>query len=140
MHFTGAVWKANIGGDPELVCRKVAPDLEVVTHSGLNRTLSFFFPFFGGYFRYNIWMREQRHNHLACDAPLFAAILVFGQLNSCNAKVIPGNLIDFFAFSSLRNNTQAQNMFCLGMEVTKNWTRSMLLLQYLPVPVTSPFN
>ena len=27
MHFTGAVWKANVGDDPELVDRKVAPSL-----------------------------------------------------------------------------------------------------------------
>ena len=28
MHFTGAVWKANVGDDPELVDRKVAPALD----------------------------------------------------------------------------------------------------------------
>ena len=114
MRFTCAVWKANIGDDPELVHRKVAPALEVVTHSGLNRNLSFFFPFFLGHFRHDISIPEQLHNHLACDAPRFAAILVIGQLNSCNAKVIPCNLIDFFALSSLRNNTQAQNIVLLG--------------------------
>ena len=35
MHFTGAVLQANVGDDPELVDRKVAPALEVVTHSCL---------------------------------------------------------------------------------------------------------
>ena len=96
MHITSAMRKANIGDNPELLFRKVAPALEVVTHSGLNRKLFFFFPCFGGHFLYDIGMREQRHNHLACEAPLrlFAAILVVGQLNSCNAKVIPGNLIE----------------------------------------------
>ena len=113
MHFTGAAWKANVGEDPELVARKVTPALEVVTHSGLNRNLSFA-DFFWGDVSYDIWMREQLHNPLAYDAPHFASILVIGQLNSCCAKVIPGNLIIFFALSSLRDNPQAQNIVLLG--------------------------
>ena len=106
--------KANIGDNPELLFRKVAPALEVVTHSGLNRKLSFFFPGFLGHFRNDITIPEQLHNHLACDASRFAAILVCAQLNSCTAKVMPGNLIDYFAFRSLRNYTQAQNIVLLG--------------------------
>ena len=114
MHITGAMRKANIGDNPELLFRKVAPALEVVTHSGLNRKLSFFFPCFLGHFRNDITIPEQLHNHLACDASRFAAILVCAQLNSCTAKVMPGNLIDYFAFRSLRNYTQAQNIVLLG--------------------------
>ena len=95
MHFTGAMRKANIGDDPELVLSKVAPALEVVTHSGLNWKLSIFFPCFLGHFRNDVTMAEQLHNHLACDASRFAAIFVLAQLNSCTAKVLPGNLINY---------------------------------------------
>ena len=141
MHFTGAVRQADVGNDPELVDRTVAPALEVVTHSGLNRKLFFFFPCFGGHFLYDIWMREQRHNHLACEAPLFAAILVLGQLNSCNAKVIPGNLIGIFALSSLRNNAQAQNIVLLGDGGDRKLDKiNARVTIFTRESVTSPFN
>ena len=40
MQFTSSVRKANVGDDPELVDREVAPALEVVTHCSLNGKLS----------------------------------------------------------------------------------------------------
>ena len=72
MHSTGAVRQANVGDDPELVDRKVAPALEVVTHSGLNGNPSFAAKRAGDAF-FDSWMLEQLHNHLACGAPRFAA-------------------------------------------------------------------
>ena len=113
MHFTGAVRQANDGDDPELVDRKVAPALEVVTHSSLNGNLSFA-KYMAGDILFDSWMLDQLHNHLACGAPSFAAINIVSQLNRCCAKVIPGNLINVFALCSLRNNPQAQNIVLLG--------------------------
>ena len=40
MHITSGMLKANVGDNPELIDRKVAPALEVVTHCGLNGNLS----------------------------------------------------------------------------------------------------
>ena len=41
MHFTGAMQKANVGDNPELIDSKVAPSLEVVTYCSLNWNFSF---------------------------------------------------------------------------------------------------
>ena len=39
-HITGGMRMTNVGDNPQLVLRKVAPPLEVVTHGGLNGKLS----------------------------------------------------------------------------------------------------
>ena len=137
MHFTGAVRQANVGNDPELVDRKVAPAVEVVTHSGFNRNLSLA-ENSAGHILFDSWMPEQLHNHLEGGTPRFAAILVTGQLNRCCAKVIPGNLIIFFALGSLRNNAQALNIVVLGNGSDRKLDKINALATNLPV--TSPFN
>ena len=87
---------ANVGFNPELADRKVAPALEVVTHCGLNLKLAFA-EFFALYIFLDLLIVEHFHNHHATFTIFFAAILVtFYQKKSC-AKVTPRNLVNYFA-------------------------------------------
>ena len=98
MHFTCGMRMANVGYNPELVDRKVAPALEVVTHCGLNGKLSFA-EFFALYIfsSLDLLIVEQFHNHHATFTIFLAAILVTGYQNNICVKVIPRNLIYCFA-------------------------------------------
>ena len=103
----------NVGDNPELVQRKVAPALEVVTHGGINGKLSFA-EFLALEITFDFRIVEYFHNHHASFTTFFAAILVtFHQNKSC-AKVIPRNLVNYFALGSLGNDAQAENIILLG--------------------------
>ena len=104
---------ANVGDNPELVDRKVAPALEFVTHCSLNGKLSFA-EFFALYIFLDLLIVEKFHNHYATFTIFLAAILVTGYQNKSCAKVIPRNLVNFSALGSLRNDAQAENIILLG--------------------------
>ena len=100
--------KANVGDDPELVDRKVAPALKVVTHCGLNGNLSFA-DLSAGHIFMDSFIAEQLHNHLAAVTPCFASFLELAIKTAAARKSSHVILYIFFALCSLRNNAQAEN-------------------------------
>ena len=107
IHFTGAMWKANVGDDPELIDCKVAPALEVVTHCSLNKKLSCE-KLTALQIRLHFFIADEVYN------PLVALTTVTGHQNSSCAKVIPCNPVNVFALFSLENNAQAEHIVALG--------------------------
>ena len=103
----------NVGDNSELMIRKVAPALEVITHGGLNGKLGF-----GEFIALEITLYflilEYFLNHHATFTTFLAAILVTFHRYESFAKVIPRNLVHYFALGSLRNNSQAENIILLG--------------------------
>ena len=112
-HITGGVRMTNVGDNSELVIRKVAPALEVITHGGLNGKLGFG-EFIALEITLDFLILEYFLNHNATFTTFLAAILVTFHRHESFAKVIPRNLVHYFALGSLRNNAQAENNILLG--------------------------
>ncbi len=107
------MWKTNIGGDTERVVRKISPALEVVAHCSLHRKLSFSKLLTTG-ICLHVVRRENLHDCAAYLTSGFAAILVRAHENSSCARVIPRDLVDFFTFCPLRDDSKTEYIVVLG--------------------------
>ena len=107
--------KTNVGFNPERLLRKVAPPLEVVTHGGRNGKLCVLeFVAFEIFLDCRIFENLLDHHATFAIAIILAATLVTFHQNKSLAKVIPRNLVNYFAFGSLGNDAQAENIILLG--------------------------
>ena len=105
--------KTNVGFNPELVQRKVAPPLEVVTHGGRYWQLCVL-EFVALEISLDFRIFENLLNHHATFTIILAATLETFHQNKSFAKVIPRNLVNHLALGSLRNDAQAENIILLG--------------------------
>ena len=107
--------KTNVGFNPELLLRKVAPPLEVVTHGGRNGKLCVLeFVALEIFLDCRIFENLLDHHATFAIAIILAATLVTFHQNKSLAKVIPRNLVNYFAFGSLGNDAQTENIILLG--------------------------
>ena len=114
--------KTNVGGDTECVVRKISPALEVVAHCSLHRKLSFSKLLTTGICLHLV-CREDLHDCAAYFTSGFAAILVRAHENRSCAKVIPRDLVIFFTFCPLRNDSKTEYIVVLGNGINTKLNR-----------------